>query len=50
MKKKIKYTIITASIITIIFIIIKFLVFGTEKYYINGMPGPIISFENRRNS
>lgn len=49
MNKKVKYTIITTIIITIIFIILKFLIFRTHTY-INGMPGPILTIENRRNS
>lgn len=50
MEEKNEYTIIAIMIITIILIVIKFLMYGMDTEYINGMPGPILSFENRKNS
>ena len=46
MKKKIIITLVTICIISLVFLIVKGIIFGWDTEYINMMPGPILSVKN----
>ena len=46
MKKKIIITLVTICIISLVFLIVKGIIFGWDTEYINMMPGSILSVKN----